>query len=207
MKVETCSAYTEDSKNYAAFIFERWEKFGENALKNISRGLFKQLFNLLEQKYGSEAYEEIVKKFTKNKPDSRKALENLESSKRLLIFNSKVELLGIDKVLSNENFKFFFAALDFNDLAAAFKTYGMPKIFSHMKYSDITESPAGWEQILKEQDFSEIIKYLPPEIVGDFTGDTILSSFLNSNDSGVQKIKQFFSSRIGDQPLVDFVIK
>lgn len=197
---------TEDSKNYAAFIFERWEKFGENALKNVSRGLFKQLFNLLEQKYGSEAYEEIVKKFTKNKPNSRKALENLESSKRLLIFNSKVELLGIDKVLSNENFKFFFAALDFNDLAAAFKTYGMPKIFSHMKYSDITESPAGWEQILKEQDFSEIIKYLPPEIVGDFTGDTILSSFLNSNDSGVQKIKQFFSSRIGDQPLVDFVI-
>ena len=198
-------SYTDSTSSYAAFIFSKWDKFKENSLKNISQPLFSHIFSLLEKKYGDNAYEEIVKKFTVDKKGSVKTMSNLDSSKRLIIFKSKIESIGIDAVLENENLKFFLAALDNKDLADVFKTYGLDKIFNHFKADEIRQNGKEWEEILVGQNFNEIIKYLPVEIVRQFNKDTILSTFMGSDEESLGKIKSFFS--LGNSPIIDTMIE
>jgi hypothetical protein len=96
-------------------------------------------------------------------------------------------------VLKNENLKFFLAALDNKDLADVFKNYGLDKIFSHFKADEIRQNGKEWEEILAGQNFDDIIKYLPLEIVRDFNKDTILSTFMKSDEESLGRIKHFFS--------------
>jgi hypothetical protein len=196
---------------YAKLMVMFWQKMTVLAISKTNQYLFNQIYKNLPDP--DMIFEKIK---NESNSDSRiDLLGKLNDENKVLYLKTKIKQEGLGiiaddfyilmiKRLNTKSLSEFFEEYKINNIFTAVKD--IPKLFdtknNQMNINDIYK----WSQVLKNQNFKDIIKWIPANIIGQFNNKDLINSFLVSDEESVKDVMEFFRGKYEFDHLISHFI-
>jgi hypothetical protein len=185
---------------YAKLMVMFWQKMTVLAISKTNKYLFNQIYkNLPDQ--------DMIFEKIKSENDSNSKIDllgKLNDENKVLYLKTKIKQEGLG-IISDDFYILLIKRLSAESLAQFFDEYKINNIFTAVKDAsklfdtknnqmNISEI-AKWSQVLKTQNFKDIIRWIPSNIIGQFNNKDLINSFLVSDEESVKDVIEFFKEK------------